>query len=99
MRRLFTSTERQKSHIKCVNLILKSGVDVNQGDTDGYTALMKAPKKGNKQIVNALIDAGGDVDSQNHIGISPLMIAAINGRDECVQDLIKSGAGRCEQKR
>lgn len=44
-----------------VEAILKKGVDINQQDSRGWTALMQAANRGNYKTVKLLCDAGADM--------------------------------------
>lgn len=83
------------SHPEIVTwLLLQQGVDVNERDRHGVTALMEAAARGNVQIVQALLTAGAKVNTESLIivNIEPLIIAAGNGKKEIVQMLLDAGA-------
>ena len=86
----------ENNRIQCVELLIKSGADVNQHDTLCYTALMAAAEKGNHEIMEMLIEAGSDVDMEHDNGIrsygNALTYATKNGHSRCVEMLIKEGA-------
>ncbi|KAL8921174.1 MAG: hypothetical protein Q9172_004170 [Xanthocarpia lactea] len=71
-----------------VNHIVNEGVDVNQINSIGITALMSAAGAGYVDTVRALLAAGADVDQRSKDDITALMIAASNGHDEVVQILL-----------
>jgi ankyrin repeat protein len=55
------------------------GVDVNERDGDGNTALMVAASRGHVAAVEALVQCGANCRVVNQRGNSPLMSAALNG--------------------
>jgi hypothetical protein len=65
------------------------GVDVNQADQEGTTALYFAAQEGNMAVVQCLVkELGADVNQSNFQGATPLAIAAHNGHLELVQCLV-----------
>jgi len=59
-------------HINCVEILLKNGANVNQGDKLGRTPLMDAAENGNKDILEILIKSGADINGQDKQGRTPL---------------------------
>ena len=55
---------------------LRTPVDVNANDKEGWTALMYAAGSGNVECVKNLIAAGANVHAKNNNGRTALMIAA-----------------------
>jgi ankyrin repeat protein len=51
-----------------VNVLMKTGVDVNAQDEEGSTALTYAAERDYTEIVNTLIAAGADVNAQTKAG-------------------------------
>ena len=72
--------------------ILKLGLDVNDADESGQTALHFAADKGNTDCVTALVDAGADTNAADKDGISVLQAAVIGGDVETVRVLLLAGA-------
>ena len=79
-------------HGKCLQALLKAGVDVNVADGSTFTALMKAAKKGYIIGVKSLIQAGADVNRRNKEDETALVLAASIGQDRCVELLLNAGA-------
>jgi ankyrin repeat protein len=81
--------------IKEVQEALKQGVDVNQRDEHGLTALLLAAINGYEDIVKLLLaDKKIDVNLANKQGYTPLMRAAYFGHKNIVQDLLNAGANK-----
>uniref|UniRef100_UPI00398F25E2 ankyrin repeat domain-containing protein 33B-like n=1 Tax=Pristiophorus japonicus TaxID=55135 RepID=UPI00398F25E2 len=70
------------------------GLDINQQDMDGNTALMMAAQSGHVTIVNYLLNyySGLDIEMRDKRGFTALIKAAMQGRAECVVSLIMAGA-------
>ena len=63
-----------KAPIATVELLLKSGVDVNQKDTHGSTSLLYASTT-TTDCVRLLLEHGADTNLPNKLGQSPLMLS------------------------
>jgi ankyrin repeat protein len=88
-------------YIKCVQILLKYGANVNHKDNNGLTALHKAANNGNCDILALLLKGGADINalakysndnSTTKPSVSALLLATQNGNVECVQILLKNGA-------
>lgn len=79
-------------HTEIVNALIAAGVDVNQGDSEGWTPLMAAAGGGHTAIVEKLLAAGANVNAQTAFGLTPLMAAAAKGQTATVKQLIAAGA-------
>ena len=77
-----------------VDMLLKSGVDVNHVDNDGNTALLSACKKSSNKTAFLMIQHGADVNRlSKRTGDSALTLAVENRASlELVQELLKNGA-------
>lgn len=72
-----------------VSTLLRSGIPVDQQDTDGRTALSIAAAGTSSEILDLLADNGADIDHQDRrCGYTPLMFAVMNGSQECARRLI-----------
>ena len=78
-------------HESVVNLLLKSGAEVDQNG-NGKTALMSAAAHGHESVVNLLLERGANVDQRDRDGETPLRLAAANGHEPVVNLLLKRGA-------
>lgn len=75
-----------------LSLLLK-GVDPNQVDARGRTAIFTAVREGSQRALESLLAAPQtQVDNVNAKGETPLMLAAIRGSLPAVQALVKRGA-------
>ena len=70
----------------CIDLLLRTGADVNLRSNDGFTALVKAAENGHDRCVKALLRAA--VKSTKYA----LIAAALKGCEKCVHMLLKEGA-------
>ena len=86
----------QEGHIKCIEKLIQSGVDVNSKNRKGTTALMNAALSGNAQCMIALIEAGADVNMSNNKGEMALAkfgkVASYSVVINCVAKLLEAGA-------
>ncbi|KAL8976460.1 MAG: hypothetical protein Q9205_007534, partial [Flavoplaca limonia] len=75
-----------------INHLLDEGVDVNQTNDRGITALMSAAEAGYIDTVRVLLAAGADVNKPDVDGWTALMQAATKGHNEIVQTLLDNEA-------
>lgn len=70
----------RKGHPAVVHAFLKKGVDPNNRDANGGTALHWAAARGNPEIVTLLLDAGADRTTTDGEGKTPLDVAQNKGK-------------------
>ena len=76
-----------------VRALLKKGVDVNEAQGDGTTALHWAAMKGNAELAQMLIFAGANLRATTRLGgYTPLYLAAKGGTAAVVAALLAAGA-------
>ena len=75
-----------------VNELIQEGVDVNEAQIDGATALHWAAQWDDMRTARRLIRAGADVNAANRTGATPLQLAAINGSADMLEILLEAGA-------
>ena len=75
-----------------VSRLIAAGVDVNEKNKDGKTALFDAADNNNAEGGKLLLAAGANPNVFDTIGFTPLMDAAYFGNVEVLNLLIKSGA-------
>jgi len=76
---------------KLIELLIKSGVNVNIKCKDGLTPLMYAVIGNNIENVKMLLKCGADVNIKNNHGHTPLIYAAYYNNIEIAEILIKNG--------
>ena len=76
-----------------VRALLKTGLDVNEAQGDGTTALHWAAMKGDADLAQMLIYAGANVRATTRLGAyTPLYLAAKGGYSAVVAALLAAGA-------
>jgi ankyrin repeat protein len=76
-----------------VRALLKKGLDVNEAQGDGTTALHWAAIKGDAELAQMLVFAGANVRATTRIGAyTPLYLAAKGGYSDVVAVLLAAGA-------
>ncbi|KAF6241888.1 hypothetical protein HO173_000600 [Letharia columbiana] len=79
----------------CVTHLLKSGVNIDASDTDGYTSLHDAARRGQLEIVEALLDHGANptIKTSRLLGPKPSGVATDSdvptARKEKIRTLLK----------
>ena len=61
-----------------VKAVLDTGVDINEQDELGYTAIMYSPYYGSEEIIKLLLENGADVNMKNKMGVNALMLSLIH---------------------
>jgi len=83
----------QKTDVAAVRALLEQpGVDLNETQPDGATALHWAAHRNSADLVEMLVEAGADTNATNEYGVTPLSLAAQNGGLAALEHLIKAGA-------
>ncbi|EYU27297.1 hypothetical protein ABFS82_10G089300 [Erythranthe guttata] len=72
--------------------LLKRGLDANESDNIGKTALHIAASQGNENCVLLLLDAGADPNSRDSEGSVPLWEAMLGGHKSVIKLLSDNGA-------
>jgi ankyrin repeat protein len=75
-----------------IQQLLATGVDVNEPQVDGATALHWAVQVQDAALVERLLKAGANATAANRVGATPLMLAAINGDAPILALLLDHGA-------
>lgn len=77
--------------VKAVRVLLGSGSDPNNPDSNGRTALHRAVENGHKEIVTMLVSVT-DINISDHAQWTALHCAADKGHDGLIQILLEAGA-------
>ncbi|TQD90503.1 hypothetical protein C1H46_023941 [Malus baccata] len=75
-----------------LNQLLKRGLDPNESDNNGRSALHIASSKGSENCVLLLLDYGADPNSRDSDGNVPLWEAILNGHEQIAKLLLDNGA-------
>ncbi len=75
-----------------VRALAGRGVDVNQAQVDGMTALLWAAHHDEPRIAKLLVDAKANAKAANRYGATPLSLACTNGSAAMVELLLAAGA-------
>lgn len=75
-----------------IEALVEEGVDINETDQRGRTALMAAAHAGETQRVEELLALGATVDAARSDGRTALMDAALSGNPETILVLLQAGA-------
>ncbi|MBT7077639.1 MAG: ankyrin repeat domain-containing protein, partial [Pelagibacterales bacterium] len=68
-----------KGEFRKVRSLIAKGVDINQIDHKGRTALYTSSAQGHLDIVEILLSKGADINFQHKRGFNPLMLASLKG--------------------
>ncbi len=78
-------------YVNVANLLVE-GVEVNQRDRYGQTALMLAARHGWVEVVRLLLEYNAGLDVTAKYGLSALMLAVVNHHLDVAKELIDAGA-------
>ena len=86
-----------RGHVKIVERLLETGIDIDHVNRLGWTALLEAIILGggdtrHTNVVRLLVDAGADVNLADGEGVTPLAHARRLGFDEIAAMLESAGA-------
>ncbi|XP_068651822.1 potassium channel AKT1-like [Aristolochia californica] len=75
-----------------LNLLLRRGLDPNESDSSGRTALHIAASRGSEGCVLILLDYGADPNSRDSEGSTPLWEAILGRHEPVIKLLVDNGA-------
>uniref|UniRef100_A0A0G4H219 Uncharacterized protein n=1 Tax=Chromera velia CCMP2878 TaxID=1169474 RepID=A0A0G4H219_9ALVE len=78
----------RRGHVDVAALLLDAGVDPNESDTKGWTALMWASRNDNEDLISVLLERGARVNAYNTDQSTALSIAALRGQIDAVAALL-----------
>jgi len=80
-------------NVEVMEFLLSSGVDKNERDAEGNSALMwVVSSDGSEELMEALVDHGANVNLQNFVGETALYLACARGLEDKVEYLLDNGA-------
>ncbi len=90
----YTTLQRiaEKGCLKTLTLIVDNGVDTENRDCYGKTAVHWAAEKGNNLILDILLQKGANINVIDHEGNSPAILAAFEHKFDTVELLMQNGA-------
>ncbi|XP_010892626.1 ankyrin repeat and SOCS box protein 12 [Esox lucius] len=85
-------TAAAHGHLRCLELLLKHGAEVDSLDVKAQTPLFTAVSGKHLDCVVALLKAGADPNGSPHNNCSPVLTAAREGDVEVLRELLQFGA-------
>ncbi|CAK5027920.1 unnamed protein product [Meloidogyne enterolobii] len=82
----------KRGNLNEVAKYLNGGIDVDEEDDDGVTALQIAAAKGHRRLVEFLIKEGASLERANYAGMTPFLHACREGHQDIVTLLANYGA-------
>ncbi|HIF74972.1 MAG TPA: hypothetical protein EYG31_05830 [Porticoccaceae bacterium] len=82
----------KSADLNTVRQLLSNGIDIQETQGDGATALHWAAHRKNQDAANLLLGAGIDVNVSNELGATALWLASLNGDAEMIELLLTAGA-------
>lgn len=89
-KRLIEAVEQRD--LSTVKSLLEQGVDANESQADGMTALHWAAYLDDVDAARVLLEQGADASQKTQYGVMPLSLACKNGNEAMVRLLLKHGA-------
>ncbi|RZF46106.1 hypothetical protein LSTR_LSTR012966 [Laodelphax striatellus] len=87
-----STRENEDKLVRCVELLLENGADINAMERHRISALMFAAKEGHVKVVTKLIDCKCSLDLQDSQGWTALFWAVNQGKSKVVEVLVEAGA-------
>jgi ankyrin repeat protein len=82
----------ERGDVEQFQQLLRQGVNLNEQDSRGRTAILAATHANNSTIVKILLEAGADIHLKDHMQDNPFLYAGAEGRLEILKLLIAAGA-------
>ncbi|MDA1279190.1 MAG: ankyrin repeat domain-containing protein [Chloroflexi bacterium] len=82
----------KRASIAALKAKISDGVDVNEVDFKGWTALHWALVRERDEVVSLLLESGADANHPTGTGRLPLIIAIRSGQGRAVKLLLEAGA-------
>ncbi len=85
-------TQSAGTHGKAIALLVAAGIDPEDKNSFGETALHVAIRNANSSTAMILIENGSDIHAREGVGSTPLIFAAMQGNARVAQVLLEKGA-------
>ncbi len=82
----------KRTDAAAVRSLLSEGIDVDEPEADGTTALHWAAYRNDADMIELLLEAGATASSTNRYGVQPISLAAVNGNASIILALLNAGA-------
>ncbi|EGV42905.1 ankyrin repeat domain-containing protein [Bizionia argentinensis JUB59] len=82
----------RSKNVELISYFIDNGVNVNQADTNGNTALINAAYRNNLDVISLLLKQVGNINAINKKGESALALAVKNNSVDVVDFLISNNA-------
>ncbi|OJJ51921.1 hypothetical protein ASPSYDRAFT_114064, partial [Aspergillus sydowii CBS 593.65] len=86
---LHLATQRHDAFSIMMLLLRDDRVEINALDSDGWSALSYAVRRGNRAAVRRLVESGADAGVQHVDGVTPLNMAVAQGDEVIVRIILK----------
>ena len=84
----------EAGNLSIVRSLLDEGLNVNEGDEDGWTPLLLACAEGHKSIAKFLLQNGAMIDKTLNDGQTCVFLAAENNSLDLLEFLVRKGADK-----
>nr|XP_020451209.1 ankyrin repeat and SOCS box protein 12 [Monopterus albus] len=79
-------------HLKCLELLLEHGAEIDSLDVKAQTPLFSAVSGKHLDCVVALLKAGADPNGSQYNNCCPVLLAVLEGQADVLQELLRFGA-------
>ena len=86
------TTAASNEKMKCMEVLMDAGANLDHQNNQGWTALMEAARHGKPEVAKFLLTNGASTNLQNRDGLTALSLAAAWGHGDIVHMLLDAGA-------